>query len=741
MTLFVGTSCIILAFSIYFYQKDNLDKNNVNMYRSMTSTMANTLIEMEIFTENLMISSLQHFQMIEKKKGLMNTDQLVELRKYLGVSDLFVTTKEGKYIRATNKPIPFDQPNLFSFCSGYRDLVYGDKKMAVTPILIAYPKGSGTYKFMMMPNHDKSMIVEVAMKLDFIVRILKNSAKSYPELLSIGLYTPSGESLGEYSVNENEVKDSSIHIPDGIEYVENNDETMTVWRKVESQDENCCECQVKALTANSSKYFYILKAKISRKPVLAAVASMKKTIILLCLWIMLAGMFVSLILSKWILLNLTKFVSKIEKYLEGLLPSREVILNSNDEIGFLSKTFSQMLANLEITTQVKIDNEALRAQAKNLEEKAYLASQVSHDIRSPLSALNIIMTSATALSEDKRILARTAIQRINDIANSLLEKGKSYNPQQKNGNKCQEVYLLTSLVDSILSEKRIQFREYIDVAIESDLSHCYGVFVNTNHNELKRVISNLINNSVEAFSCKKGTVFVSVKDLHNKVQIEIKDTGKGISQELLEKLGAKGVSAGKEGMISGSGLGIFHAKSFLEKSGGTLSIASKLNEGTTIRLVLNKESAPCWFVDSLRISENFKIVILDDDQSIHNIWKNRLKFNDGILKNIELFHFTSGDLFTKWFLENDKSKQINMFLIDFELLNQNKTGLDVIEQLRIQNLSILVTSRFDESAVLERCKRNSIRLLPKLLAGIVPIEVLDTNKVLDCELVKKLEVF
>ena len=54
-----------------------------------------------------------------------------------------------------------------------------------------------------------------------------------------------------------------------------------------------------------------------------------------------------------------------------------------------------------------------------------MASQVSHDIRSPLSALTMLINQLTDVPEDKRTLIRSSFNRINDIANTLLEKSKA----------------------------------------------------------------------------------------------------------------------------------------------------------------------------------------------------------------------------------------------------------------------------------------------------------------------------
>jgi signal transduction histidine kinase len=62
----------------------------------------------------------------------------------------------------------------------------------------------------------------------------------------------------------------------------------------------------------------------------------------------------------------------------------------------------------------------MRAQLELASERYKVARQVSHDIRSPLSALDVVLSSVSSLPEEQRILARLAINRIKDIANNLL---------------------------------------------------------------------------------------------------------------------------------------------------------------------------------------------------------------------------------------------------------------------------------------------------------------------------------
>lgn len=124
-----------------------------------------------------------------------------------------------------------------------------------------------------------------------------------------------------------------------------------------------------------------------------------------------------------------------------------------------------------------------------------MATQVAHDIRSPLSALEMIIQDISQIPEEKRIITRNAIGRIRDIANNLLRQRKKNQHNQITISAC----LLTSVIDSLISEKRMQFRSELNTTIEFTPSvESYGLFAKINLHEFKRVLSNLINNAVEA---------------------------------------------------------------------------------------------------------------------------------------------------------------------------------------------------------------------------------------------------
>ena len=357
---------------------------------------------------------------------------------------------------------------------------------------------------------------------------------------------------------------------------------------------------------------------------------------------------------------------------------------------------------------------------KTAEAQIVLASQIAHDIRSPLAALNMVTSTSKEFPEDVRLIMRSAVQRINDIANGLLKKSKDQEKEMSKTQPRSATVLLMALVDSMISEKQTQYREKINISIESASSNGYGLFGKINPSELSRVISNLINNSVEAFESSKGKVSVGIKNNRDKIHIWIEDNGKGIPPEILSKLGQRGITYGKENSESGFGIGVFHAQTTLQSMGGEFKIESTVGVGTIVTLILPKCEPPSWFLEKIKIDSNQVVVSVDDDKTIHQIWSERLSLSSRNFQKSNHIKFHSLVEFEIWVQENHNAN--NLYLIDYEFFGQNGTGLDMVEKLQIQNQTALVTSRFEDIQIQSKATSLSLKILPKSLAHIVPIE-------------------
>jgi signal transduction histidine kinase len=478
-----------------------------------------------------------------------------------------------------------------------------------------------------------------------------------------------------------------------------------------------------------------------------------------------------------------KAVLRLLSVFQRIEPDNDFSLTKNIPGELQDSVSAELLRLFEQAASRHAEIEQLKSKIRTKDAVALIAAQVSHDIRSPLSALNMVVTSLKELPEDKRLIIRNASQRINDIANGLLQQSRQsalnaaestsstsqqsasnnlgkQNPASRltgtmngtvvstmtggstggspaattnggntNSHQDSEPILLVALLDSIISEKRIQFRERMEIEIQGDLNQGYGLFVKISPSELARVISNLVNNSVEAFT-GPGRVTVAVRGDNGTVSVVISDNGRGIPAEILEKLGERGVSHGKEGTQSGSGLGLYYAREVIAIANGSFSIQSQVGIGTVITMTLPRADIPHWFIDTIDLPAHSYLVSADDDQTIHQIWAGRLVSAGGKASHITHLQFSSMEQLEAWIksdsLQLQKQSQHSphmSFLIDYEFLGQAGNGLDVIERTGIAKHATLVTSRYEEPHVRARAKSLGVKILPKGLAPFIPLHI------------------
>lgn len=119
------------------------------------------------------------------------------------------------------------------------------------------------------------------------------------------------------------------------------------------------------------------------------------------------------------------------------------------------------------------------------------------------------------------------------------------------------------------------------------------------------------------------------------------------------------------------------------------------------------------------LQADFRIYCLDDDLTIHQIWKERLEEVQASAKNIEMLNFTSAIEFKKRVRSLDAQERTkNVFLIDYELLDQNTNGLALIEELGLGQNAVLVTSHYEEPKIQLQCEKLNTKLLPKSLVNL-----------------------
>jgi signal transduction histidine kinase len=203
---------------------------------------------------------------------------------------------------------------------------------------------------------------------------------------------------------------------------------------------------------------------------------------------------------------------------------------------------------------------------------AELTAQVSHDIRSPLSALESAIRLLPEIGDDQRALLQGVAGRIRRIADDL--EGPAARVGAEAGPE------LRALIEAIVGEKKLQYAERAELEIACELRASPRLPSALAASELARVLSNLINNAAEAIA-GSGRITVRLEAVAGGARVTVHDTGSGIAPGVLPRLLQRGATFGKAG---GSGLGLAHACETLEAVGGRVELRSELGVGTEVVL-------------------------------------------------------------------------------------------------------------------------------------------------------------
>ncbi len=244
-------------------------------------------------------------------------------------------------------------------------------------------------------------------------------------------------------------------------------------------------------------------------------------------------------------------------------------------------------------TATKLAEEKLESYSQELKElnasKDKLFSIIAHDLRSPFNPLlglsEIIVNDSDSLTSEEirdynKEIYYTLKNAFNLLENLLswsrLETGKmKFSPEKVS------LYEKTVNVINLLSGnaklKSITLSNKVDK----------NFYVSADPNMLHSILQNLIANSIK-FSNKEGLIEISSKKVNdNLVQITVSDNGIGMTETQRDSLFGLSVNSTKgTNDEKGTGLGFMICKEMIEKHGGTISVESKLGEGTSISFLM-----------------------------------------------------------------------------------------------------------------------------------------------------------
>ena len=279
-------------------------------------------------------------------------------------------------------------------------------------------------------------------------------------------------------------------------------------------------------------------------------------------------MFSGMYFVKSIVIPVRQIGAAARRYARGDFSVRMPV-KSDDEIGELSEILNKMADELSQSEAMK--NEFI--------------SSVSHELRTPLTAIKGWAETIGSMPDDRETVSKgmrvitTETERLSQMVEELLDFSRIQNGKftLNKGN----VDILAELGDAVLIYTEKAKKEGIELvyAEPEDLPIVYG-----DRNRLRQVFINVIDNAIK-YSEKGGLVTVqAVQPDENHIEIEVSDTGCGITPEDLPKVKTKFFRANH--IKRGSGIGLAVADEIITMHSGTLEVFSEQGVGTSVVIVL-----------------------------------------------------------------------------------------------------------------------------------------------------------
>ncbi len=250
-------------------------------------------------------------------------------------------------------------------------------------------------------------------------------------------------------------------------------------------------------------------------------------------------------------------------------------VQARDEIGVLVHSFNQMIGDLQTSRDQLLAAERLAAWRE-------VARQVSHEIKNPLTALQMALfrvrqrfTALNAERQDAAVITESFQSIEAELAGlrHLAEEFSEFARLPKAAPAPEQLNEIIETTTRLYGAERLQIT--LDLAPDLPARPL-------DREQIKRLLNNLLKNAVEAAPARRCEVKISTRQQNGRVVLELADNGPGLSAAARENLFKMNFTTKREG----SGLGLVMVKRIVEEHGGAIAVESEEGRGTRFRIAL-----------------------------------------------------------------------------------------------------------------------------------------------------------
>lgn len=400
-----------------------------------------------------------------------------------------------------------------------------------------------------MNNKDSSYYDRLSYDNNACIQIIQNSET---------IYSSNGTRRGCLYSNSENTEVTTSYILDFI----NSNKFRRTYKIVNPTLNN--KTLVSAIKLDDNTFGFI---NVSLEPTDPAIGIIREELIIISIGVLLSSFVLAYFISKRIVAPILKINNRAKKMAEGDLDTPFEVSENITEIKELSDTLNHTKEELSKINETRKD----------------LLANVSHDLKTPLTMIKAYAETARDLNknnpekrEDNLNIIIEEAERLNILVNDILELSKNETNMNKltkeNINLTEEIETIIHRFDYLKEQEGYKF-----------IFKCKKpIIINADKNKIEQVIYNLIINAIN-YTGKDKKVIISIEEIKkHKIRVSVKDTGKGIDKEEIDKIWDKYYKNEKHHQRNkiGTGLGLTIVKSILIKHGFNYGVESTKGKGT-----------------------------------------------------------------------------------------------------------------------------------------------------------------
>lgn len=253
----------------------------------------------------------------------------------------------------------------------------------------------------------------------------------------------------------------------------------------------------------------------------------------------------------------------------------------------IASSAALVLKRLELQEKLILEQVELEKAREISELKSYFVASVSHDLKTPLSAIKIFseLLQDERTTKDKSKEYLTIIQGETDRLKRMIDNILDFSKMEKK----QKQYSFRKLDLNEAAREVMQRMSYELGMKKFVVDECFSavpLYISADPDAVNSVLENIISNAIK-YSGKKKYVNISTASYNGNAEVNITDRGKGISEENLKHIfdAFYRETTVETSNVKGAGLGLAIVKNIVEAHGGTIDVQSKEGHGSTFHII------------------------------------------------------------------------------------------------------------------------------------------------------------